>query len=204
MLAVPDGFDTYAVIILAVVLREQPESSVICVGGVDYVDGVDGIVPRVEIITVEQSVESWLDVVRGAARLAGNPAFSKQAAVGDMVVCVDNTLGTPIIARQVRDMSYYGVPVTTVRRDDVGQYTPLHDVVGALISSYQGGMVTISSAVLWAESMEIAVREVTLRDCENIGGLALGLAHVAYHADKATPDFSDDSTVKYETYGSLE
>ena len=203
------GFDKYKIVVVSAVLREQPEGSIIAAAGVDFVDTPLGVGAKVDIITVIRSVEPWPYVVIHADRVANNPEFAMQTGSGDVILVIENTVGTPTIAAQVLDLDIYAMPVVLTgeqgeRNDGMSYFIPAGTVVGALIAAYQSGRVEISAAIEFAETLESGIAGVTMRDAGEVGALVLSIAHIVYQADNALPSFGTEGIAEYDTYGGLD
>jgi len=197
-------YDQYATIVVAALLREPPNHSLIAAAGISFPDGERGPEAKIEVVELMRLDKPWLDVIDEAERVANSPIFDLQAAGGDVVVVVDNTLGTSAIASRILTGDCYAIcAVLTAERkarsDGTQQYMPTADVVGALITAYQQGRIEVSEGLELAETLAGELDAVSLKEIDEVGDLVLLVGHVAYQADNMLPSMGGAPVDTYDT-----
>ncbi len=195
----------YPAIIVAAVLREAPETSVIAAAGIDFITTSRGNAAKIDVVELKLVTSSWPEVILHAERVVESPEFSMQSAVGDTILVVDNSKGTRAVTEQIMEMDTYTVvAVLTEERNKRtaggNTYLPVVDVVGALISAYQSGRIEISKELSLAESLEAAMLTASIRDAAELGALALAVAHIAYQSDSIVDSAGSDDDVDSADY----
>jgi len=205
MTEIKTDYQAFTVILVSVVLREQPEQSVIAVGGVEFYEDTGGWRSRVYILDLQRSTESWDDVILHAERTLNNPVFSLQAASEEVMLIVDNSTGSTRIGDIVMELE---VPsVCTVmsgeavkRSDGLMMHIPVVDVVEGLIAAYQAGRVEIAETLELAEGLEGSLQRISVKEAREIDALPLAAALLVYYADDCVPMGDADIGVhEYDT-----
>jgi hypothetical protein len=205
MSEIDSRFEDYSVIIVSAILREEPEFSFIGAAGISFPDGERGPEAKVEVVELLQTKEAWPDVIARAERIANSPSFDMQAAGGDIIMLVDNTMGTASITSRVLNGDCYAVCVVvsnerTTREDGNQSHIPKRDIVGALVSAYQEGRIEVSGALDLAEPFASEVSRLSLRDLDTTGDIALLVGHIVRQADAMLPSELDSTLQQSATY----
>ena len=185
--------------IVSVVLREQPEYSIISAAGVNFRDLLSGDKPILEVIELLQTDQTWPECIRMGQRIAESPEFNFLEMAGQMRLVVDNTEGPEELGHMLWDYDRIDTEslVLTNERSSryfSGQhYTPRKDVIFALVDAFQTGRVQVAEELPLAQMLETELGNLSMRGSEEASVIIIAVALIAWKAAQELPfdDYPD-------------
>jgi hypothetical protein len=185
--------------IVAAVLREQPEYSIIAVGGVNYQETIYDYRARIEVIELLQTDERFEEVMLLAQRITQIPEFlflGNANKIHLVVDITDGSIGTTELLWQFGRPDIMSIILTAEReqRYHGGQYfVPRRDVVANLVDTFQSGRIEVSEELTLSGMLESELTNLTVRSADEASALVVSVALLTWKAGKELPfrDFSN-------------
>ena len=195
-------FSEYQSIVTAAVLREKPEASIIACGGVSYRETASSLRAYCDILSVFQDGGSHEETVQKAVRSVQNPDFFLQAADNQLHLLVDITQGSQRVVELLWNIAGVHSKAVTLIADRTEHYansiyyTPVKEVVSALIESFTGARFQLAAGIPLAETLETSLSELTVRGADEALAPALAVGLIAWAAEADSYDRSYSETVE--------
>ena len=185
--------------IVSVVLREQPEYSIISAAGVDYRDMMSGEKPTLEVIELLQTDESWPECIRMGQRITQSPEFDFLEMAGQMHLVVDNTEGPDELGHMLWDYDRIDTESLVLTQERTSRYfggqhyTPRKDVIFALVDAFQTGRVQVAEELSLAQMLETELGNLSMRSSDEASAIIVAVALTAWKAAQELPfdDYPD-------------
>ena len=190
-------FSQYETIVVAVILREKPEMSILATAAVDYRDLPHGLKPHLDVIALHQTSNRWEDVIRQGARWVSNPDFFLQKAENRTHLAIDLSDAPETLMDVVWDLDDViaeGIVITsehTTHRSGGRIFVPLKNIAAALIDSFDSGLIDVAGGgqgLDLADTLQSELEAFTIKTADTASALTLAVGLLAWKASEENYD----------------
>ena len=195
-------FSNYNSVIVAAVLREKPDASIIATGAIQYRESAKSLRAYTDILSVFQDNGSHEETIQKAVRSVQNPDFFLQEADNQLHLLVDISEGSQRVVELLWNLDGIHTQAITLTGDRTGTHsngiyaTPAKEVISALIESFTGARFQLAAGIPLAETLETSLSELTVRGAEEALAPAIAVGLIAWAAEADSYDRSYSETVE--------